>query len=216
MKVVEHPIGLARLARRKADVAHIQWLAAPEIDERLLRFRAPAVFTAHDLLPRRTAKREVLWRRLMSRFERIVVHSERGRDTLAELGVEPDRLRVIPMPVFPSDPTRNDDGHTLLCVGIIRPYKGIADAIEATKRVWTELGSSSPATRWSRWTRTASRPATAPSGASGTCPRARSTARSATRPWLSFHTGPRSIRARRCSVPSAPGARRRLRRRRDR
>ena len=93
------------------------------------------MFTAHDLLPRRTAKREALWRRLMSRFERIVVHSERGRDTLTELGVEPDRLRVIPMPVFPSNPPRNDDGHTLLCVGIIRPYKGIADAIEATKRV---------------------------------------------------------------------------------
>jgi glycosyltransferase involved in cell wall biosynthesis len=135
LKLVEHPIGLARLARRAADVAHVQWLAAPEIDERLLRLRAPAVFTAHDLLPRRTAKREALWRRLMSRFERIVVHSERGRDTLTELGVEPDRLRVIPMPVFPSNPTRTDDGHTLLCVGIIRPYKGIADAIEATKRV---------------------------------------------------------------------------------
>jgi glycosyltransferase involved in cell wall biosynthesis len=135
LKLVEHPIGLTRLARRTADVAHVQWLAAPEIDERLLRLRAPAVFTAHDLLPRRTAKREALWRRLMSRFERIVVHSERGRDTLTELGVEPDRLRVIPMPVFPSNPTRTDDGHTLLCVGIIRPYKGIADAIEATKRV---------------------------------------------------------------------------------
>jgi glycosyltransferase involved in cell wall biosynthesis len=135
LKLLEHPIGLARLARRKADVAHVQWLSAPEVDERLLRLRAPAIFTAHDLLPRRTAAREALWRRLMSRFERIVVHSERGRDTLAELGVEPDRLQVIPMPVFPSNPPRNDDGHTLLCVGIIRPYKGIADAIEATKRV---------------------------------------------------------------------------------
>ena len=135
LKLAEHPIGLARLARRKADVAHVQWLSAPEIDERLLRLRAPAVFTAHDLLPRRTAAREALWRRLLSRFERIVVHSQRGRETLMELGVEPDRLRVIPMPVFPSNPARNDDGRTLLCVGIIRPYKGIADAIEATKRV---------------------------------------------------------------------------------
>jgi glycosyltransferase involved in cell wall biosynthesis len=135
LKLAEHPIGLARLARRQADVAHVQWLSAPEVDQRLLRLRSPAVFTAHDLLPRRTAKRAALWRRLMSRFERIVVHSERGRDTLTELGVEPDRLRVIPMPVFPSNPTRSDDGHTLLCVGIIRPYKGIADAIEATKRV---------------------------------------------------------------------------------
>ncbi|MGH2921547.1 MAG: glycosyltransferase family 4 protein, partial [Gaiellaceae bacterium] len=49
--------------------------------------------------------------------------------------VDEKRLRVIPMSVFPSNPPRRDDGRTLLCVGIIRPYKGIADAIEATKRV---------------------------------------------------------------------------------
>jgi glycosyltransferase involved in cell wall biosynthesis len=135
LKALEHPLGLARLAATSADVLHVQWLAAPELDVRLLRHRAPLVLTAHDLLPRRTAGRHTLWRRLFARFERVVVHSERGRETLTELGVEPDRLRVIPMPVFPSNPTRNDDGHTLLCVGIIRPYKGIADAIEATKRV---------------------------------------------------------------------------------
>jgi glycosyltransferase involved in cell wall biosynthesis len=135
LKIAEHPLGLARLARRKADVAHIQWLAAPEIDERLLRLRPPAVFTAHDLLPRRTAERQALWRRLMARFARIVVHSNRGRETLVEVGVPDERLRVIPMPVFPSNPPRTDDGRTILCVGIIRPYKGIADAIEATKRV---------------------------------------------------------------------------------
>src|SRR5918999_3355418 len=135
LKLAEHPLGLARLARRAADVVHLQWLAAPELDQRLLRLRPPAVFTAHDLLPRRTAARQALWRRLMTRFERVVVHSERGREMLADLGVPEKRLRVIPMPVFPSNPVRTDDGHTLLCVGIIRPYKGIADAIEATKRI---------------------------------------------------------------------------------
>jgi glycosyltransferase involved in cell wall biosynthesis len=135
VKLVEHPIGLARLARRPADVVHLQWFAAPQLDDRLLRLRAPAVFTAHDLLPRRTAGKRDLWRRLLSRFERVVVHSERGRETLAELGLRPDCLRVIPHPVFRSEPARSDDGRTLLCLGIIRPYKGIADAIEATKRV---------------------------------------------------------------------------------
>ena len=64
----------------------------------------------------------------------VVVHSERGRDQLAEL-VDPARLRVIPHPVFPSDPERNDDGRTLLSLGIIREYKGLGDAIEATKRI---------------------------------------------------------------------------------
>jgi len=134
LKLAEHPLGLARLARREADVVHIQWLAAPELDARLLRLRAPAVFTAHDLLPRRTAGKRDLWRRLFARFQRIVVHSESGRSALAEL-VPDDRLRVIPHPVFPSDPPRADDGHTLLCLGIIRAYKGVPDAIEATKRV---------------------------------------------------------------------------------
>jgi glycogen(starch) synthase len=39
------------------------------------------------------------------------------------------------MPVFPSDPPRRDDGRTLSCLGLIRPYKGLADAIEAAKRI---------------------------------------------------------------------------------
>src|SRR6187200_2280328 len=134
VKLVEHPIGLARLRRRKADVVHLQWLAAPELDDRLLRSRRPLVFTAHDVLPRRTAAKRDLWRRLFGRFERVVVHSERGREQLSEL-VDPARLRVIPHPVFASRPERRDDGRTLLSLGIIREYKGLGDAIEATRRI---------------------------------------------------------------------------------
>src|SRR5436190_17784431 len=73
VKLLEHPIGLARLRRREADVVHLQWLSAPELDDRLLRVRSPLVFTAHDVLPRRTAAKQALWRRLFARFERIVV-----------------------------------------------------------------------------------------------------------------------------------------------
>jgi glycosyltransferase involved in cell wall biosynthesis len=134
LKAAEHPFGLVRLARRPADVLHLQWLAAPELDARLLRARVPLVLTAHDLLPRRTAEKLDLWRRLLGRFRRIVVHSEHGRDTLSGLGVDPARLRVIPHPVFASDPPRRDDGHTVLALGMIRPYKGLADAIEAVAR----------------------------------------------------------------------------------
>src|SRR5919198_3633646 len=43
LKVAEHPIGLTRLAARSADVVHVQWLAAPEIDRRLLRAPGPRV-----------------------------------------------------------------------------------------------------------------------------------------------------------------------------
>jgi glycosyltransferase involved in cell wall biosynthesis len=131
LKALEHLEVLRSLSFARADVLHLQWLAAPQVDVHL-RFRAPSVFTSHDLLPRRTASRRDLWRRLLGRFDRVVVHSERGRETLAELGAD---ARVIPHPVFPSRATREDDGATILALGVIRPYKGLADAIEATKRL---------------------------------------------------------------------------------
>jgi glycosyltransferase involved in cell wall biosynthesis len=129
LKVAEHPLGLAALRAQRADVLHLQWLV-PELDLRLFRPHAPSVFTAHDLLPRRTARKQDVWRRLLARFDRVVVHSERGRATLADLGVN---ARVIPHPVFRSEPERRDDGRTVLAFGVIRPYKGLGDAIEAVR-----------------------------------------------------------------------------------
>jgi glycosyltransferase involved in cell wall biosynthesis len=139
LKALEHPVGLARLARTPADVVHVQWLAAPAVDLRLLRHRAPLVLTAHDLVPRRTAHKHALWGRLFDRFERVVVHSERGRTALAELGVPAERLRVIPFPVHRSDPVRRDDGRTVLALGVIRPYKQIEHAAEAARRAHAKL-----------------------------------------------------------------------------
>jgi len=135
LKALEHPLGLARLAVTPADVVHMQWLATPELDVRLLRHRAPLVLTAHDLLPRRTASRHGLWSRVFARFERIVVHSERGRETLAAFGVPEEKLRVIPHPVWPTNPPRRDDGRTVLALGTIRPYKQLGHAREAVARV---------------------------------------------------------------------------------
>jgi len=135
LKVAEHPFGVAALNRRRADVLHVQWLV-PELDSRFLRPRIPSVFTAHDLLPRRTAAKQELWSDLLARFDRVVVHSERGRDAMAELGVD---AKVIPHPVFPSDPERRDDGRTVLALGVIRAYKGTGDAVEATRRAGARL-----------------------------------------------------------------------------
>jgi len=131
LKAVEHLEVMRSLSRARADVLHLQWLALPQADVRL-RLRSPSVFTAHDLLPRRTAGRRDLWRQLLRKFDRVVVHSASGRDTLAELGID---ARVIPHPVYPSQATRRDDGSTILALGVIRPYKGLPDAIEATKRL---------------------------------------------------------------------------------
>jgi glycosyltransferase involved in cell wall biosynthesis len=135
LKALEHPIGMLRLRRLRADVLHFQWLAVPELDDALLPRGRPLVFTAHDLLPRRTAHKRELWRRLLGRFDAVVVHSRSGRAALLDLGLPEERLHVISHPVFRSDPPRRDDGRTLLCLGMIRPYKGLGDAIEVTKLV---------------------------------------------------------------------------------
>ena len=135
VKAVEHPLAMRRVLARRADVVHLQWLAIPELDRLLLRSSRPLVFTAHDLIPRRTARRARLWRALFGRFDRVVVHSDRGREALAEFGVAPETLRVIPHPVFRSDPPRADDGRTVLALGVIRPYKGVPDAVDAVLAV---------------------------------------------------------------------------------
>ncbi len=132
LKALEHPVGLARLAVARPDVTHLQWVGAPEVDAWLLRSRAPLVFTAHDLLPRRTAHKAGRWRRLFGKFDRIVVHSERGRAALAAFGVAPSKLRLIPHPVFRSNVERRDDGRTVLVLGTLRPHKGVDDAVTAT------------------------------------------------------------------------------------
>ena len=131
LKAVEHAVGVERLNRARADVVHLQWLV-PEVDRRRLRLRTPSVFTAHDVLPRRTGHRLDLWRELFGRFDRVVVHSERGRETLASLGVD---ARVIPHPVFRQEIERRDDGRTVLAFGVIRGYKGIPDAVEVARRL---------------------------------------------------------------------------------
>jgi glycosyltransferase involved in cell wall biosynthesis len=131
LKGVEHLGVLRSLHRVDADVLHLQWLALPQLDVHM-RLRSPSVFTAHDLLPRRTASKRDLWRRLLHRFDRVVVHSGRGREALAELGID---ATVIAHPVYPSSARRTDDGRTLLSLGVVRPYKGLPDAIEATRRL---------------------------------------------------------------------------------
>lgn len=131
VKAVEHPLGMARFALVKPDVLHVQWLGAPELDRWLFHPRCPAVLTAHDIIPRRTLAKTAMWRTLFGRFERVVVHSQRGRAQLVDFGLAPAKIRVIPHPVFRSEVDRRDDGRTALCLGLIRPYKGTEDAVEA-------------------------------------------------------------------------------------
>ena len=49
LKAAEHVPGTVGLVRRRPDVLHLQWLAAPELDRFFLRPRVPTVFTAHSM-----------------------------------------------------------------------------------------------------------------------------------------------------------------------
>ena len=165
--------------------------------------RAPLVFTAHDLLPRRTAAKVDLWRGLFARFARIVVHTERGRAALEELGVASERLRVIPHPVFARDVPRRDDGRTLLFFGVIRAYRGLGDAIDVAARAEARLivaGDPVEGVVGERGPRRVA-PRLSHRGR-------RSTGHTGTRRWRCSRIALRSTRAARCSAPSAPVCRR--------
>jgi glycosyltransferase involved in cell wall biosynthesis len=135
VKALEHPLGMARFVAAKPDVIHVQWLGAPEVDRWMFRPRSPAVLTAHDVIPRRTLSKTAMWRTVFGRFERVVVHSERGREQLADFGIQESKLCVIGHPVFRSEIARADDGRTALCLGLIRPYKGTEDSVQAVLAV---------------------------------------------------------------------------------
>ena len=70
----------ARAARAAptATSLHLQWVAAPEADVAAAAHAAPLVFTAHDLLPRRTARHTRTWKRLF-RPLRPHRHPQRAR-----------------------------------------------------------------------------------------------------------------------------------------
>lgn len=140
LKAAEHAVDVVRLRTVRADVLHAQWAPLPQLDVRLLPLSRPSVITAHDVLPRRTAHRPDLWRRVYGRFDRVVVHSEHGRQRLiAEVGVPGERIVVIPHPVFPAPVRREDDGRTVLFLGVLQPYKQLAHAVEATRACGARL-----------------------------------------------------------------------------
>ncbi|MGI9658701.1 MAG: glycosyltransferase family 4 protein [Gaiellaceae bacterium] len=134
VRAAEHVVGMARLRRRSWDVMHVQWAPLPQVDARGLPTGGPSVMTAHDILPRRSAHKVDLWRRLYGCFDRVVTHSEHGRDRLAkEVGLDTTRVRVIPHPVFPGTTAHTGTGRTVLAPGVIRPYKQIDHALAACR-----------------------------------------------------------------------------------
>ena len=148
-KAAEHVFDMLRFRRDAgADVVHYQWLTAPALDVHLLPPARPRVMTAHYVLPPRPSRRAVRSaHRLFSRMDAVVAHSEHGAARLRdEVGLEPDRVRVIPHGAFDyltrlpeekplPEELEGAEGPVVLSFGLIRPYKGIEDLLEAFRRL---------------------------------------------------------------------------------
>jgi glycosyltransferase involved in cell wall biosynthesis len=146
-KLAEHGPDLLRYrgAARAADVVHVQWLAVPPVDARLMPSgRRGLVYTAHN------AAREGLGpseRRMCSRAAAVVVHSEAARRQVEEQRVAPaDRVHVISHGAFAYLTDLPDErplppelaaveGPVVLCFGLLRPYKGIDVLLEAWRGI---------------------------------------------------------------------------------
>ena len=150
LKLAEHVPDMLRYRRHaaSADVVHWQWLTVQPLDARLLPRTRPQVLTAHDVIPREPRPGQIAaTRRLVNRMDAVVVHSEHGAARLRdELGLAPERIRVIPHGAFDYLTRQSDErplppelaaveGPVVLFFGLLRPYKGIDVLLEAFGRV---------------------------------------------------------------------------------
>ena len=149
-KAAEHLPDMLRFQRRHndADVVHYQWLTVPALDAHLLPPRRPRAMTAHYILPPQPSRRQVrAARRVFAAMDAIVAHSEHGAARLRdEVGIGADKVRVIPHGAFdyltklPAEKPlpaelEGAKGPVVLCFGLLRPYKGIENLIDAYGRI---------------------------------------------------------------------------------
>ncbi|MFL5872467.1 MAG: glycosyltransferase family 4 protein [Solirubrobacterales bacterium] len=148
-KALEHIPDMLRLRRETgADVLHYQWLTVPSLDVRLLGPQRPRAMTAHYILPPQPSRRQVrAAHRVFGAMDAVVAHSEHSATRLRdEVGLDPDRVHVIPHGAFdyltrlpeekplPAE-LEGAEGPVILCFGLLRPYKGIENLLEAYSRV---------------------------------------------------------------------------------
>lgn len=148
-KAAEHVADMLRFRRAAdADLVHYQWLTAPSLDVHLLPSLRPRVMTAHYILPPQPSRRQVKSaRRVFAAMDAVVAHSEHSAARLQdEVGLDPAKVRVIPHGAFdyltklpeekplPSE-LEGAEGPVILCFGLLRPYKGIENLLEAFRRV---------------------------------------------------------------------------------
>jgi glycosyltransferase involved in cell wall biosynthesis len=159
-KAAEHLADMLRFRRAAdAEVVHYQWLTAPALDVHLLPQLRPRLMTAHYILPPQPSRRQVRSaRRVFGAMDAVVAHSEHGAARLRdEVGLDPAKVRVIPHGAFdhltklpeemPLPPElEGAEGPVILCFGLLRPYKGIENLLEAYRRL--AVAAPAPPALW--------------------------------------------------------------------
>jgi glycosyltransferase involved in cell wall biosynthesis len=161
LKGLEHIASMLALRRRlgspgaRPDVVHFQWLPLPAADRHLLRrFRslAPLVLTVHDSNAFNGDPSAGLQRigvqASFDVFDRLIVHTDQGRQRLLERGLAPERVVRVPHGLLDAPgrgaaesaaPDAMTGPLTFLLFGKIKPYKGTDLLIEAFARLPEEL-----------------------------------------------------------------------------
>jgi glycosyltransferase involved in cell wall biosynthesis len=140
----EHVVDLALLlpALRRADVVHVMWLPLGAADRLAWRalcrmLRPPVVFTAHNAVARDGVGSDRRLRADCATFARVVVHSEAGLRNLRGVGVTVPIERIPHAALSGYDdvaatpPDLPAGVPVVLFAGLIRPYKGLADLLDA-------------------------------------------------------------------------------------
>ena len=133
-----------RAAPTDADLVHYQWLTLPGLDRHLLPPTRPRVMTAHYILPPQASPRAARSAaKVFGAMDAVVAHSEHGAARLREeVGLPDARVRVIPHGAFDyltrlpqekplPEELQGAEGPVVLSFGLLRPYKGLENLLEA-------------------------------------------------------------------------------------
>lgn len=155
---------VVRLAQQlQIRIVHIQWLHYPEHDvhwlETLRRSNVRVVLTTHNVLPHDAPVRaRQTWQRVYQAADAVIAHYREAEDELKALGVDPQRITIIPhgnyLPIsslasvgagVPQSQAESrlllglpSEAPVALFFGLMRPYKGIEYLLEAFSLVRQE------------------------------------------------------------------------------
>lgn len=160
LRGLEYPFDLWRLRRhiraRGYQVVHLTWLPLPKMDLQLIRSlskqRMALVMTACNAKDHEAAGIAPLWKEALHLADSVICLTEHVKTMVSRAtGVEPGKIAVIPRGdqegYAPSATDSQTDllpvgfrGHPIaVCLGNIRPYKGIPELLRAWPRVLLQL-----------------------------------------------------------------------------